>query len=283
MSIPRLVFGSLVLAVVGLASSLAVVGVRANTQGTVLMLKIRTGAGEPIPCGLSMENKKNAMCGLVSGVKGGMLIYKIQLLAQDGDRVELGVQSKFGPVGAGSRSYSLSEVDDLPQQQYWFQAGETVQIDVAGFGTMAVTGEWMDHMPPFMAGNRDVDPGPGELRINSPLLLRANKLVGDMEGGNASTDERGEGVMVYLPGQGRFIISLSPMDGAVPATAKLNRISFEIDSVSYVLVTGTPITRNEAAWVRLEPNYRPPAGQGDYGFIGSLDLNSLAKQSPDEH
>ncbi len=280
-SIPRLVFASLLLAVVGLASSLVVVGVRAKAEGTVMMLNISTGPGASVPCPLSTVDKKNAMCGFVGGFNGGMLIYRIELLSKDGDRVEIGVRSKFGPASSGT--YSLSAVDDVAEKQYWFAPGETLQTDVEGFGTLAVTGERMDHMPSPVAGNREMDPGPGELRMNSPLLLKGKEVLGDMEGGGASIDKPGQGVMIYFPGQGRFVVSLSPGEGAVQANVKLNRLSFQIDNNTYVFVTGTPITRSATAWVRLEPNYRPSGDSGSGGFIGSVGLNALEKQQVGEN
>jgi hypothetical protein len=240
------------------------------------MLRISTGPGETIPCPLSTVDKKNAMCGFVGGFKGGILIYRIELLSKDGGRVQIGVRSKFGATTSGT--YSLSAVDDIAEKQYWFEPGETLQTDVAGMGPMAVTGEWMDHMPSPVAGNRDVDPGPGELRMNSTLLLKGKQLVGDMDGGSASVDEPGQGVMIYIPDQGRFVVALSQFEGAVQANVKLNRLSFEIDNQHYVFVTGTPITRSARVWVRLEPNYKPSAEYGDQGFVGSVSLSSLDKQ-----
>jgi hypothetical protein len=275
MSVPRLVFASLVLAVVGLASSLAVVGVRAKTQGTVMMLRISTSPDASVPCALSTVDKNWAECGFVGGIKGGMLIYKVELLSKDGERVEIGVRSKFGPASSGT--YSLSALDDVVEKQYWFEPGETLQTDVAGLGTIVVTGEWMDHLPSPVAGNRDVDPGPGELRMNSPLLLKGSEVVGDMEGGLVSVDKPGQGVMIYWPGLGRYVVSLSPIEGAVQAKVKLNRLSFQIDNEKYVFATGTPITRSDVAWVRYEPNYKPSPDSGS-GFIGELDVSDAMKQ-----
>jgi hypothetical protein len=275
MSVPRLVFASLVLAVVGLASSLAVVGVRAKSEGTVMMLSISSGLGQPVPCALSTEDKRWATCGLVGGMKGGMLIYKIDLLSKDGDRVEIGVRSKFGSATSGN--YSLSAVDDVAEKRYWFEAGETLKIDVAGMEPMVVTGEWMDHVPTPISGTREVDPGVGELRMNSPLLLRGNELVGDMEGGSASIGKPGQGVMIYFRNQGRFVVSLSPSEGAVQANVFLNRLSFQVDDASYVFVTGTPIARNQMAWVQYEPNYKPSDDLAN-GYIGAGKLSDFDKQ-----
>jgi hypothetical protein len=275
MSVPRLVFASLVLAVVGLASSLAVVGVRAKSEGTVMMLSISIGPGRALPCALSTEDKKRATCGFVGAVNGKMLIYRVDLLSKDGDRVELAVGTKVTPTRSGS--YSPFDVDESTEKRYWFEPGETLQIDVEGVGTIAVTGEWMDHMPTPMAGNREVDPGPGELRMNSPLLLKGSEVIGDMEGGLVSVDKPGQAVMIYWPGLGRYVVSLSPSEGAVQANVKLNRLSFEIDKETYVFATGTPITRSTVAWVRYEPDYKPSPDSGS-GFIGSVSLSDLDKQ-----
>ncbi len=281
MSVPRLVFASLVLAVVGLASSLVVVGVKANTEGTVMMLRIANASGQSHPCALSAADKKRASCGLVGAVPGGMLIYKVDLLSKDGDRVELAVRSKVVPAHPGSHSYSPFDLDASTEKRYWFEAGETLQIEVAGGNPMVVTGEWTDHMPTPMAGNREVDPKAGELRMNSPLLLKGSEVVGDMEGGLASVDQSGWGVMIYWPGIGRYVVSLSPMEGAVQANVDLNRLSFQIDNQKYVFVTGTPIARSATAWVQYEPNYRPSPDSG-HGLIGSLDVSALGNRSVED-
>jgi hypothetical protein len=276
MSIPRLVFASLVLAVVGLASSLAVVGVRAKAEGSVMMLKISTNPGASLPCPLSTVDRKRAVCGFVGAVKGGWLIYKVNLISKDNDRVELAVRARVDPAMSGS--FSPFDLDASTEKRYWFEAGETLQIDVAGMEPMTVTGEWMDHMPTSMAGTREVDPGAGELRMNSTLLLKDRQVVADMDGGSASVDEPGQGVMIYIRDQGRFVVALSQFEGAVQAEVKLNRLSFRINDGNYVFVTGTPIARSTVAWVRLEPNYKPSAEYGGQGFIGSVSLSSLDKQ-----
>jgi hypothetical protein len=281
MSIPRLVFASLVFAVVGLASSLAVVGVRAKSEGTVMMLRISTAPGASLPCPLSAVDSKRASCGFVGAVKGGMLIYKVDFLSKDNDRVELAVRSKVVPAHPGSHSYSPFDLDASTEKRYWFEAGETLQIDAAGGDPIVVTGEWMDHMPTPMAGNREVDPKAGELRMNSPLLLKGSEVIGDQEGGLVSVDKPGQGVMIYWPGLGRYVVSLSAMEGAVQADVKLNRLSFQIDGQKYVFVTGTPIARSATAWVRFEPNYKPSPDSGN-GFIGSLDVNALENRSVED-
>ena len=66
---------------------------------------------------------------------------------------------------------------------YWFEPGERLKADV-DFGTLSITGDWLDHMPaPFEnSEHSDLDPGPDKLRIESPLLLREKEVVGDLVG-----------------------------------------------------------------------------------------------------
>lgn len=160
------------------------------------------------------------------------------------------------------------------------EPGETLQVNVAGFGTMAVTGEWMDHMPSLIADNHDLDPGPEEFRMLSPLLLRGKEVVGEFEGAMVIVDKMNQGILVYSPGQGRFELSLSPLAGAVQGSVKLNRISFEIDGESYIFLTAAPIARSEQIWILRDANFKPSGElKGANAYIGPVNLNQLA---PDE-
>jgi hypothetical protein len=174
-----------------------------------------------------------------------MLRYEVKFLSRDGNRIELGVRKQYSALGAGFR---LDNIENLPEEKHWFEPGETLQVNIAGFGTMAVTGEWMDHMPSLIADNHDLDPWPEEFRMISPLLLRGKEVVGELEGA-VIIDKMNQGILVYSPGQGRFELSLSPLPGAVRGSVKLNRISFEIDGESYIFLTAAPIARSEQIWI----------------------------------
>jgi hypothetical protein len=52
----------------------------------------------------------------------------------------------------------------------------------------------MDYVPAVLnSGSPKLDPSPEELRINSPVLLRSNQVVGDLQGGSAIANKPGEG------------------------------------------------------------------------------------------
>lgn len=275
MRIPRLAFVVLIGSVVALASSLAVVKVRARSSGAVVLLSISTGAGQPIECPLSILDKQYQQCGRIGNVEGKVLGYTVHLVSDEDGRVELGVRMRQWPVKPGmSTSYGLNDVDKLPEQDYWFAPGDKLKIENPGLPTLTVTGAWMDHVPSFI-GASDMDPSADEIRIVSPLLLRNKEVVGDLDGGAATETTPDSAVWLYFPKQGGFVIANSQIQGAMEAHVNLNRISFEEDGQKYVLLTGTPITRARHVWVLHRPNFNPGAF-GDHAFISGEALRETS-------
>lgn len=280
MRIPRLAFVVLIASVVALASSLAVVKVRARSSGTVVLISISTGSGQPIECPLSLVDKQYQQCGAFPNVGRNVLGYTIHLLAHEDGRIELGVRMRQWPMILGTAtSYGLSEIESQPEQDYWFSPGDKLKIDNPGMPTLMVTGTWMDHIPSFV-GASDMDPGPDETRIISPLLLRDNEVVGDLDGGSATETKPDWAISVYFPKLGAFIIANSHIQGATEAYAKLNRISFEEDGQQYVFLTGAPVTRAQHVWVLHRRNFKATdmnPDMKDTAFIGS---EALRESSP---
>ncbi|MGA2849097.1 MAG: hypothetical protein ABSE46_08880 [Terracidiphilus sp.] len=273
MRIPRLAFAILIAAIVALGSTLAVVRVRAHSNGTVVMLKIARPDGDPVGCPLSTQDKNQATCAFIGQMNGKVIGYRIDLIGREDNHVELAVRTKaFGPM---SGTFSLSDIQSEPEKQVTFEPGQTLKLDVAGSGTLTVTGEWFDHMPAFIgSSNHELDPGPEELRVVSPLLLSEKQVLGDLQGGMSTVDKPGFGIQIYMAGEGRFILSLSPMQGAVQASVTLNRISFRDGGRSYEFLTGSPVTRGEHIWVLHEADFKPDQPMGDF-FIGSGEVNQL--------
>jgi hypothetical protein len=273
MGIPRVAFAILIAAIVALGSTLTVVKVRAHSAGTVVMLKITGLDGDPVGCPLSTQDKNQTTCGFMGQMNGKIIGDRIDLISREGNRVDLAVRTKtFGPP---SDTFSLSDIQSEPQRQVFFEPGRTLKLEVAGAGTLTVTGEWFDHMPAFIgSSSHELDPGPEELRVASPLLLSDKQVLGDLQGGTATVDKAGQGVDIYMAGEGRFILSLSPMRGAVQASVALNRISFQDGGRSYEFLTGSPVTRSEHIWVLHEAAFKPlqPAGGS---FIGSGEVDQL--------
>ncbi|HEY3990554.1 MAG TPA: hypothetical protein VGM02_14730 [Acidobacteriaceae bacterium] len=275
MRIPRLAFAILIAGVLALASGLAVVKVRARDEGTVVLLTVSTGSGQPAECALSTVDKRRDTCASIGKVVdySSILGYKIRLLARSDSRVKLGIRTRTWALVHGSGSYSIADIDRQPQQQFWFEPGDTLKVDVPGLASLAIKGNWLDHMP-SLAGTHTIDPGPEELRIISPLLLEGKDVIGDMEGGAVTEDKPDQAVWIHFPKQGSYLISLSQLKGAIQGDVRLNRITFEDKGRRCVLLTGTPITRANHAWVlhQPDPNPRKVGLTPDSGFIGSRPL-----------
>jgi hypothetical protein len=275
MRIPRLAFAVLIAGILTLASGLAVVKVRARDEGTVVLLTVSTGSGQPRECALSTVDKKRGTCASIGRVAdlNSTLGYQISLLARSDSRVQLGIRTRTWPHVGGSGSYSLADIGRQPQLQFWFEPGDTLKVNVPGLAPLTIKGNWLDHMP-SLVGTHAIDPGPEELRIVSPLLLQGKNVIGDMEGGAVTEDEPGRAAWIYFPKQGSYFISLVQLKGGIQADVRLNRITFEDNGRRCVLLAGTPITRANHVWVLhqsdLDPRKNGPTA--DRGIIGSRAL-----------
>lgn len=284
MRIPRFAFALLLVAVVVLGSSLAIVKARAHGHGSVLMLTVKQANGQSMRCPLLLDDGDAAGCSSVLGVKSGLLANAFRVIANDGNRFELGVRAKFTALAAGkSHTVSIEDVRNLPERDYWFEPGEKLEIGVTGSGTIVVTGELMDHLPSIVT-NDELDPKQGELRVISPILLRGKEVVFDFEGFETTAIEKRQGVVFYTPREGRYVLSLLPFEGAVQGRIKQSRVSFEMNGQSYAFLMAEPIASAEQMWILHEPNYKPsreePGRRDDQAFAGTSDLTHLLAKAP---
>lgn len=256
MRIPKLAFAALLIGIVTLSLSLALAKVHAHSEGNVVLLTVAPIHGRSLRCPLSTVDKKNSQCEWKEGIGSGYLSYSIRLLSKEDDRVRLGIRAKYSrladqlPSGGAERS---------TEKQYSFEPGDRLQIDVPGFGPLTVTGEWMDYMPYFGQLNLEdnLEPRPDELRLVSPVLLKAKEVVFDFGSMSVTADHRGDLDWLYVPGDGLYELSLSPLAGAVEAYAENNRLSFQMDGQSYVFLTGAPIARGNQVWILHTANVKP--------------------------
>ncbi len=271
MKVPRIAFASLVLLLLVVGSRLALVEVRAHEDGPVLLLKIGLNDGREITCPLSATDQHYQQCSGIAGIGGGNLSYFVHLLKKDGDRALLSLRSDFGQQSVSTDDKQASTV---PETQLWITTGEATDTSLGGVAKAKLTGQWTDHIPVMMGNNEYLDPSAKELRLTSPLLLKNNQVVGDMQGAMAFASSPKEGVFLYIPGEGRFTMSLTQMNGSVAGKIEMNRISFTSDGHPYVVVTGAPVARGEAIWVKRDASYKPPSNmQG--AFLGAAPIGEL--------
>jgi hypothetical protein len=277
MRIPRVAFAALIAGIVVLASTLAIVKVGAHSTGTVVLLSVAGPNGPLSDCPLSTLEKRWSRCAMMGGFNGQTIGYQIDLVKHDANRVQLGIRTKvFGKAD----SSSSSDIQSEPQKLVWFKPGEPLKLDFSGVVTLTFKGEWMDHIPALVGmSSRSIDPQPDEVRVTSPLILKDRKVVGDCEGANARTNKTNQGIRIYVPGEGLFVLSLLPMPGAVQAEVRQSRISFAEGTHSYIVLTGAPVTRSDHLWVLREKGFKPNPDT-DQPILGSIDMDKFPPDSP---
>jgi hypothetical protein len=277
MRIPRFAVAAMIAGIVVLASTLAVVKVGAHSGGTVVLLSVAGPNGPLSDCPLSTLEKKWTRCAMFGEFKGQTIGYQIDLVQHETNRVQLAIRTKvYGKPSPDSHwNYDLRTE---PQKLVWFKPGEPLKLDFPDVVTLTFKGEWMDHVPALVGmANRSIDPQADEVRVMSPLILKDRKIVGDIEGGHARIDKTDQGILIYVPGEGLFVLSLSPAPGAVQAEVREGRVSFDEGAHSYIVVTGAPVTRSGHLWVLREKGFKPTPEENQ-GFIGSIDMDKIPKE-----
>jgi hypothetical protein len=271
MRIPTVAFALMLVAIIALASSLTIVKVRAHSQGAVLMLTAEPASGRTMRCAFSLEDKKPNPFASVQMVNGVPELYGFRIISRDGERIELGVRAKRG----SDLPSSTSAVDQLPETRYWFQPGEKLHVDVQGSTPMAISGELLDHLPPFLTTmGEQLDPNPEELRFVEPVLVRGKEVLHDFGGVTVSGTGKGEGIELYAPHDGRYEISLSPLRGASEGLVRGSRVSFTLHGRPYEVLTGAPVARTARVWILYLPNDKSAnAADDDHGSAAYVPMN----------
>lgn len=267
MRIPRFVLVVLLITVVVLGSGLIIVKARARNQQTILMLTATPPSGHTMLCTLPIVSGRYCKFSLHERS------FAFRLVSEEGDRILLGVR-----IGPTPPIAVLNDIDpdtflnDQKEAQYWLEPGKQLEIAVPGDGTMTVTGKLMDEIPPLsLLTDELLEPRLEELRFASPVLLRDNKLVLDLEGHSATVSDTSDAIEFYAPGDGLYRISLAPSEGAVRGDVKLGRVSFELDGHDYKFLLAAPVTGAEHVWILRDENYKPPSGL-NVPFLGTGKL-----------
>jgi hypothetical protein len=103
-------------------------------------------------------------------------------------------------------------------------------------------------------------------------------VVGDLDGATATADKLGQAIVVYIRDEGLFILSLTPVEGAVKADVKPSRISFADGAHAYTFITGAPVTRDGHIWVLHNAGFKLSQESASKFFITSLELDKLPSE-----
>lgn len=262
MRIPKLAFGVMLIAIIALSTGLVIVRAQAGAgTGRFLELKYKLPTrGQAVICVMRADgSQKDNHCDFVDHGREGLLLMNTRVFANTGGPAQLRIRAKYVP-GAGETEVDYSEAlfKDVPVNVLPVEPGEEQEIQVAGLGTVQVETEYLDHIPPLVYRPQEtLDPNPREFRIVAPVLVRDNHVIANADGSSISTGSADATLMFYVPGEGRYLISLVPFEGAVEGSVRLGKITFSLEGHDYLLLTSMPITVSEHVWVKHEPDFRP--------------------------
>lgn len=279
MQIPRFVFAVMLILICSLAAGIAVVRARTGNGETALLLTFNLPKFSHLThCVIRLEDgKPPEPCSFASYSTDvpGAIFANFRIVRSDGEKILLAGKVKFIETIEAAERYRFSskEMDSLPEREVWLLVGESSQLPVSGLGNIELKGEFLDHVPTIPSKPLEaLDPQKDEFRIVSPILIRDQTMILNMDGYIAiSSGNNNPSVMLYAPNFGRFLLSAEPSPGAFEAKVKMNQIQFNEDGHEYVLANGMPITRAEHVWILHDPDFRPSAS-----FTNASDENAMA-------
>lgn len=260
MRIPRYAFGFMLCVILFLSSSLLLVRARVGHGERVLVVRYKIlPDGNTISCVITTDkNSFTNQCSDANSGPWGLLSVNFRFMNEDGDRTELGVKTKYENQPPGDKHEPTDDLRDVPEKRIWVAPGTKQQVSIPGLGAIELTGQYLDHMPALRSGpDEALDPRPREFRIVSPVLVRGKQVLCNFAGSSSiDSGDQDAALMIYYPGEGRYLISTVPVKGGVVGNVGLGQIRFKLDDDEYLLFTAVPATRQEYVWVKHEPEYR---------------------------
>jgi hypothetical protein len=260
MRIPRLAFALMLGMILLLSGGLVLVRARTGTGGPALVLTYKIPPdGRTARCTITTDgNPRTNHCNYSTGGPSGVLTVNIRFVSKVGERTELGIKTRYETQARGRSINNTDSLKEVPEELVWLEPGNKEGISVPGLGEVELTGEYMDHVPALRYRPEEpLDPLKSEFRIVSPVLIRGKEVLFNL-GGSDSTDsgDADAALMIYFPGEGRYLISTLPFEGAVEGKVELGQIKFSLEGQDYLLLTAMPTTRSEHVWVTHDPRYK---------------------------
>jgi hypothetical protein len=290
MRIPRFAFALMLVVIAMLSTGLVLVKAREKTKPWfVFQMKNPNdhyeGATYYDP--LTQLSKPDGIESVQNFGPDGMMAYTIRVLDSKEGALKIGIRTQKLPphpddLSAQERTSALAQARNAPEKVDWYLPGQKVRIPVVGFESYEFTGLLLDKVPDiFDPALKQYLPKEGTLRLYSPVLLRENKLVGNLNGIKAEgTYYKDGGAYFYFPGEGAFLLSLNDFAGAIEGKRSGSEVEFTINGHSYLLLTGAPLASDEEGkiWVANYPNYNPKGSHGTAGVSSVSDLLSSLRQ-----
>lgn len=133
-----------------------------------------------------------------------------------------------------------------------YKPGESLAIPIEGGGTLYLRGEVMDHQPKIAFG-APLEPPADKMIVRSPVLTGPNGVLANINGGSASANTVGEGILIRAGSDGAYFFGARAFPGAVQGELNWGQITFKLDGKEYRLLAAAPILGGDQPrpmWVR---------------------------------
>jgi hypothetical protein len=281
MRIPRLAFALMLVAIFALLGGIALKA-RPGGSGAVLLLTIKLPHGAVSHCTFNMDladGHQHCTHGTDINIPGHVWV-GTRYVKREADRVQLAIKTKYTSERTGE--HQSDALAGTPEQEYWLEPDRTLEAQIAGLGTMEITGQFLDYTPAAANPNEPLDPGPDEFRLWHPVLICENRVLVNVSSSSATDTGNNAATALYTPGLGRFVFSTVPFEGATEGKIQVSQMSFTMEGKSYLVLTGAPISRSEHVWVLHQPDWRPLASalssSGDHPILGSGNLHEVLEK-----
>jgi hypothetical protein len=284
MRIPRLAFASMLGLILLLSSGLVLVRARTSVGGPVLVLTSKLLPDGPAgDCIITTDrNPRTNNCDYTATVGDSSLGLEFRFVNKEGDRAQLGVKVRY--KRHSNESSFTGDLNDVPEQLVWVEPKEKRQISVSDLGEIELTADYLDHMPSLRFRPKEpLDPQKNEFRIVSPVLVRGKEVLFNLAGSDSTDSGDPEAaLMIYYPGEGRYLISTVPFKEAVQGSVEPGQIKFNLQGQDYLLLTAMPVTRSEHVWVSHDPQYKlsqhMPGASDDHPMFMVRRLDKLLQE-----
>jgi len=126
------------------------------------------------------------------------------------------------------------------EREYPYHPGQTLEIPIQGGGSLILTGRVTPLAQPFSWQRTLIEPAPGEIVLNGPVLVPETSLI-SKPAGIATASGENSCLTYYLPRWGLFIFALHPFPGSSQATVYHGQMLLKLDGKSYYMFSASPI------------------------------------------
>lgn len=289
--VPRFAIGLALVAIVGLSVGLALVHGRDSGpwfQYEVTSLEWQGTGGNVLQAGEYGSGEFS------SSADPRIILYEVKVLDVRNNSAQIEVRARrfltesdghagkfiLEPDGTRATVKTRQDMNRMlaiaTPQHFDYKPGQKLQISVEGGGTLVLTGKVYRIRPSFWAPEYIVSPGPNEIALSDPAMVRGQEFLGNIAG-SASAASGNSAIGACVPPVGAFVFALKPFPGAIQGVAEFGRARFTMEGQDYTLFSATPITGGQQPrdiWIYRAPNCpsmkRP-------GIVGSGSLPNVLR------